>query len=71
MIIEIIPTALNTDLGGKGKHDFAPLVSDFIMAVFDQLKDKKTEIPFGFSEVKLKSGYKELQKAFIQMNPAI
>ena len=41
------------------------------MAVFDQFKDKKNEISFGFSEVMLKSGYKELQKAFIQMNPAI
>ena len=29
-VIELIPPALNTDLGGKGLHDFAPPVADFI-----------------------------------------
>src|SRR4051794_30333394 len=36
-VIEVIPPALNTDLGGKGIHDFAPPVSDFIEAIFSQL----------------------------------
>lgn len=31
-VIEIIPPMLNTDLGGKGLHDAAPPVSDFIEA---------------------------------------
>lgn len=31
-VIEIIPPMLNTDLGGKGLHDAAPTVSDFIEA---------------------------------------
>jgi uncharacterized oxidoreductase len=70
-VIEIIPPALNTDLGGKGKHDYAPPVSDFIHAVFEQLKDQKTEIAFGFSDVMLKSGPEDLQKAFARMNPRI
>jgi uncharacterized oxidoreductase len=68
-VIELIPPALNTDLGGKGIHDFAPPVSGFIDAVFEQLKQGKTEITYGFSEAMIKAGPEELQKAFTKMNP--
>ena len=68
-VIEIIPPALNTDLGGKGIHDFAPPVSDFIDAVFEQLKQGKTEITFGFSGAMIKAGPEELKSAFEKMNP--
>jgi uncharacterized oxidoreductase len=54
-VIEIIPPALNTDLGGKGIHDAAPAVSDFIEAIFEQLKQGKTELTFGMSESRLKA----------------
>ncbi|HMK24479.1 MAG TPA: SDR family NAD(P)-dependent oxidoreductase [Chitinophagaceae bacterium] len=67
-VIELIPPALNTDLGGKGLHDFAPPVSDFINAVFKQLEEGRTEIGFGFSEAMIKAGPEELQKAFARMN---
>lgn len=67
-VIELIPPALNTDLGGKGLHDFAPPVSDFIEAVFKQLGEGKTEITFGFSEAMTKAGPEDLQKAFTRMN---
>src|SRR6185436_19301085 len=33
-VIEMIPPALNTDLGGKGIHDSYPAVKDFVEAVF-------------------------------------
>ncbi len=68
-VIEIIPPALNTDLGGVGKHDYATPVEEFMHAVFDQLKDLKTEISYGFSEGMLHSGPEGLQKAFERMNP--
>ena len=68
-VIELIPPALNTDLGGKGIHDFAPPVSGFIESAFEQLKQGKTEISFGFSEEMIKAGPEELQKAFSRMNP--
>jgi uncharacterized oxidoreductase len=67
-VIELIPPALNTDLGGKGLHDHAPPVSDFIEAVFAQLKEGKTKITFGFSETMSKAGPEDLQKAFERMN---
>ena len=49
-VIEIIPPALNTDLGGEGLHDFAPPVSKFIKGIFEQLKQGKIELTFGQSE---------------------
>jgi len=68
-VIELIPPALNTDLGGKGIHDSAPPVSDFIEAAFEQLKQGKSQITFGFSEAMIKAGPAELQAAFDRMNP--
>jgi uncharacterized oxidoreductase len=69
-VIELIPPALNTDLGGKGLHDFAPPVSDFIEAIFQQLKEGKIELSFGFSEQMLKAGPEDLKNTFARMNEA-
>jgi uncharacterized oxidoreductase len=68
-VIDIIPPALNTDLGGKGIHDFAPPVSGFINAVFEQLKAGKTEVTFDFSEAMAKGGAADFKAAFERMNP--
>ena len=68
-IIEIIPPALNTDLGGKGLHDAQPAVSDFVEAVFQQMKEGKTEVTFGFSEVMSKATPDIINATFIKMNP--
>lgn len=67
-VIELIPPALNTDLGGKGLHDHAPPVSGFIDAVFDQLKQGKTEIAYASSETRANASADELRQAFNQMN---
>lgn len=69
-VIELIPPALNTDLGGKGLHDQAPPVSDFINAVFEQLAAGKTACTFGFSEAMANAGPVEQQKAFERLNMA-
>ena len=68
-VIEVIPPALNTDLGGKGIHDFAPKVSDFIETIFEQLQKGKKELTFGFSEEMINAGPVELKNAFSKMNP--
>ena len=68
-VLELIPPALNTGLGGKGLHDQAPPVSDFIESVFEQLRQGKTEITFGFSDAMIKAGPDELRNAFNRMNP--
>ncbi len=67
-VIEVIPPALNTDLGGKGLHDHAPPVSDFIEAIFIQLKNGQNELTFGFSETVSKAGQEILQPIFARMN---
>jgi uncharacterized oxidoreductase len=67
-VLEVIPPALNTDLGGKGLHNTAPPVSEFIEAVFVQLKEGRSELAYGFSEAMTRSGPEDLQKAFNRMN---
>jgi uncharacterized oxidoreductase len=67
-VIEMIPPALNTDLGGKGLHNAAPAVSDFVEAVFQQLKEGKTELTFGTSEIRAKASQAELKEYFDRMN---
>ena len=68
-VIEMIPPALNTDLGGKGLHDGQPAVSDFIESVFQQMRDGKTELTFGFSEVMLKANPEVINETYNRMNP--
>jgi uncharacterized oxidoreductase len=68
-VIEMIPPALNTDLGGKGLHDEQPPVSDFIEAVFKQMKEGKTELTFGFSEMIAKANPEAIRETFNRMNP--
>jgi uncharacterized oxidoreductase len=68
-VIEMIPPALNTDLGGKGLHDGQPPVNDFVDAVFNQMKEGKTELTFGFSEIMLKANPEAISATFNRMNP--
>lgn len=68
-VIEMIPPALNTDLGGKGIHDGNPEVSDFVTAVFQQMKEGKNELTFGFSEIMANANPEAIQSTFARMNP--
>lgn len=67
-VIEIIPPALNTDLGGKGLHDAFPPVSEFVEAVFKQLREGNNEITFGMSDSLTQMGPDGLKAAFTRMN---
>ena len=55
-VVELIPPALNTDLGGKGIHDFAPPVAGFIDAVFEQLAQGKTTCTYLTTEALSQAG---------------
>jgi uncharacterized oxidoreductase len=68
-VIEVIPPALNTDLGGKGLHDGQPPVSAFVESVFNQFKENKTEITFGFSEMMANASPDAIRETFNRMNP--
>lgn len=63
-VIEIIPPALNTDLGGVGLHNAHPSVADFIVSIFEQLKEGKNELTFGTSETRLNASVPELKASF-------
>jgi uncharacterized oxidoreductase len=67
-VIELIPPALNTDLGGKGLHNNAPGVKEFIDTIFIQLEQGKTELTAGLSESLMKAGPDDLLRAFERMN---
>ena len=67
-VIEMIPPALNTDLGGKGIHNEYPQVSDFVKAVFQQLKDGKTELTLGTSETRVKAINEVFAEYFHRIN---
>jgi uncharacterized oxidoreductase len=67
-VIEIIPPALNTDLGGKGIHDFAPPVNGFIESIFKQLEEGKSELTYGFTEQVSKAGLEILKPSFDKIN---
>lgn len=68
-VIEIIPPALNTDLGGKGIHDKHPAVSDFVDSVFLQLQAGKLELTFGDSEIMANGDPTALKERFKLLNP--
>ena len=68
-VIEMIPPALNTDLGGKGIHDGQPAVSDFVETIFKQLREGKTELTFGMSEARAKANNETITEYFNRMNP--
>ena len=68
-VIEMIPPALNTDLGGKGIHDGQPAVSDFVESVFQQMKEGKTELTFGTSAARANANNEGIAEYFNKMNP--
>lgn len=67
-VVEVIPPALNTDLGGPGLHAFAPPVAPFADAVFAELAAGKSEITYGFSEESIRASRAEREAIFERMN---
>jgi len=67
-VIEIIPPAVNTDLGGPGKHTFGVPVNEFADAVMVRLIAGDIEIPYGTSERLNQDSHESFDKVFMQMN---
>jgi uncharacterized oxidoreductase len=67
-VVEIIPPALNNDLGGKGLHDYAPPVSEFIVSIFEQLKSGKDDLTFENSIALSQAGPDAVKMIFSKMN---
>lgn len=67
-VIEIIPPAVNTDLGGPGLHAQGVPLAEFGGAVKEQLLNGAVEITYGFSSAIVKAGPEELALSFQRMN---
>lgn len=67
-VVEIIPPALNTDLGGKGIHDFAPPVADFIKTIFEKWEQGEDTLTDQMSATLANAGPEQMQHIFQRMN---
>ncbi len=67
-IIEIIPPAVNTDLGGVGLHTFGLPVDEFVNAVTMALRHGDPEIAYGYSQRASRASRSELDEIFQRMN---
>jgi uncharacterized oxidoreductase len=67
-VIEVIPPAVDTDLGGPGLHTFGVPVDEFADAVMKQLAAGSLEIAYGFAEQASRGSRPELDAIFARMN---
>jgi uncharacterized oxidoreductase len=67
-VIEIIPPAVDTDLGGVGLHTWGEPLKDFADSAFAQLREGKHEVTYGFSVETLKASAEQRDAIFERMN---
>jgi uncharacterized oxidoreductase len=67
-VVEIVPPAVNTDLGGPGLHTFGVDVDAFADSIFARLDKGETEVGYETSEVRRLASRQELDAYFAQMN---
>lgn len=67
-VIEIIPPAVDTDLGGVGLHTWGTPLAEFADAAFAQLRAGSREITYGFSLESFNAGARERDAIFERMN---
>lgn len=68
-VVEIIPPAVDTDLGGPGLHTFGAPLKDFTDGIWEQLQAGKSEAPYGFAAQAAGAGREQLDAIFARMNP--
>lgn len=67
-VIEVIPPAVDTDLGGPGLHTFGVNVDDFAESIIQALAKGEQEVAFGMSEKSRHASAAELRETFARMN---
>jgi uncharacterized oxidoreductase len=67
-VIEIVPPAVNTDLGGTGLHTFGMSVGEFADAIMQRLGKGEQKIGYGTSEKNRLASRQELDEIFKRMN---
>jgi uncharacterized oxidoreductase len=66
-VVEIVPPAVDTDLGGLGHHAEGVPVAEFADAVMAGIERGEIEIGYGFSEKARKAGREELDAISARM----
>lgn len=69
-VVEIIPPAVNTDLGGAGLHDFGAPLDDFADDVTRRMLAGELEVAYGFAEDRAKAAREAFDDAFARINGA-
>ncbi len=67
-VLEIIPPAVNTDLGGKGLHTYGVDVKEFTESVLERLADGEEEVGYGGSEEMRLFAHREITERFRMLN---
>ena len=67
-VVEIIPPAVNTDLGGPGLHTFGVAVDEFADAAMSQLEAGAKEVTHGFAQQASRASREQLEAIFQRMN---
>jgi len=67
-VFEILPPAVNTDLGGVGLHTFGMPLDEFADAVFAKLRNGEIEIAHGFATEAKSATPEKLVQIFDRMN---
>ncbi|WP_224997807.1 SDR family oxidoreductase [Cesiribacter sp. SM1] len=67
-VVEIVPPAVQTDLGGAGIHTFGVPLDEFADSVMQRLEAGELEIGYGRSEAARKASRQEIDEMVKQMN---
>lgn len=67
-VMEIIPPAVDTDLGGPGLHTFGVKVDELLDAVMPRIVAGETEIAYGFAEKASRGSRGEIEALIERMN---
>jgi len=67
-VVEIIPPAVNTDLGGPGLHTFGAPLDAFADAVVARMAAGEEEIAYGTAEDRARAAHEAFDAAFERIN---
>src|SRR5262249_58222374 len=67
-VIELIPPAVDTDLGGPGLHTFGVKVDELLDAVIPRIENGEREVAYGFAQQSSQASRAELDALAERMN---
>ncbi len=67
-VVEIIPPAVNTDLGGVGLHTAGENVDEFADHIFARLEQGDLEMGFKMSEGARNASREQVNQFFVKLN---